>query len=128
MRRHPPRRVDLGLSSFTQKKMMRPYMLHGFKSVDEFIHLLKKHEISIWKNELEEYEREGWLQPAFRLVFPEYQRQGDVDLYLGTDAIQQYYAAGHVEIPQEGDYEPWSRFKAGPGSTKRDRKRTYAIS
>ena len=125
MRRHPLRRVDLRLSSFTQKKMMRPYMLHGFKSADEFIQLLRKHEISIWENELEEYEREGWLQPAFRLVFPEYQRQGDVDLYLGTDAIQQYYAAGHVEIPQEGDYEPWSRFKAGPKSTKRDQKLLY---
>lgn len=125
MRRRPPRRVDLGLSPFIQKKMKLPYMLHGFKSTDEFIHMLGKHEISIWEKDLEGYEREGWLQPAFRLVFPEDQRQSDVDLYLGTDAIQQYYAAGHVEIPQEGDHEPWSRFKAGPRSTKRDRKLLY---
>ena len=67
-------------------------MLHGFENTDGFIQLLGKHEIRIWKNDLEEYEREGWLQPAFRLVLPEDQRQGDVDLYLGTDAIQQYYA------------------------------------
>ncbi len=104
---------------------MRPYMLHGFENTNGFIQLLEKHEIRIWKNDLEEYEREGWLQPAFRLVLPEDQRQGDVDLYLGTDAIQQYYAAGHVEFPQEGDYEPWSRFKAEPRSTKRDRKLLY---
>ena len=117
--------MDPGLSSFTQKKMMRPYMLHGFESADGFIQLLRKHEIRIWEEDLEEYEREGWLQPAFRLVLPEDQRQGDVDLYLGTDAIQQYYAAGHVEVPQEGDYEPWSGFKAEPGSTKRDRKLFY---
>ena len=117
--------MDLGLSSFTKKKMMRPYMLHGFKGANEFIQLLKKHGILIRENNLEEYEREGWLQPAFRLVLPEDQRRGDVDLYLGMDIIQQYYAAGHVEIPQEGDYEPYSRFKAEPGSTKLDLKLLY---
>ena len=123
MRRRPHRRVDLGLSFFTRKKMMRPYMLYGFQSADEFIRLLKKHKIMILEEDLEGYEREGWLQPAFRLVLPEDQRRGG--LYLGTDAIQQYYKAEHVELPREGDYEPWSRFKAEPKSLKRDRKLLY---
>lgn len=100
-------------------------MLHGFESMGGFIQLLRKHEIGIRENDLEEYEHEGWLQPAFRLVLPEDQLQDDVDLYLGMDTIQQYYVAGHVEVPQEGDYEPWSRFKAEPRSTKRDRKLLY---
>ena len=59
------------LSSYTRKKLERPYMLHGFDNVDQFVRRLEKHGITVRKRNLEEYECEGWLQPAFRLVLPE---------------------------------------------------------
>ena len=98
-------------------------MRQGFDMADEFVLRLQKHGISARERDLEEYEREGWLQPAFRLVLPEDLRQGS--FYLGMDAIQQFYAKGHVEIPQEGDYEPWSSFKTGPNTAELDRKLLY---
>ena len=111
------------LSSYTRKKLERPYMLHGFDNVDRFVRLLKKNGIRIRERDLEEYEREGWLQPAFRLVLPEDLREGS--LYLGMDTIQRFYADGHVELPQEGDYEPWSSFKSDSKSVKHDKKLLY---
>ena len=115
--------MDLRLSFYTQKKLTHLYMRQGFDMADEFVLRLKKHGISARERDLEEYEREGWLQPAFRLVLPEDLRQGS--FYLGMDAIQQFYAKGHVEIPQEGDYEPWSSFKTGPNTAELDRKLLY---
>ncbi len=100
--------------------MMRPYMHGDFEQPHGFVRLLEKHGIRIREEDLESFEREGWLQPAFRLVLPEQQRRGD--LYYGLDAIQEFYAAGHIELPQVGDFEPWSNFKSEPKSLKRDKK------
>ena len=111
------------LSSYTRKKLERPYMLHGFDDVDQFVRRLKKHGIAVMKRNLEEYEREGWLQPAFRLVLPEELLQGGLD--LGMDVILQLYAEGYVEIPRDGDYEAWDSFKADPKRLGRDRKLLY---
>ena len=68
------------LSSYTRKKLERPYMLHGFDNVDQFVRRLEKHGITVRKRNLEEYECEGWLQPAFRLVLPEELLQGGLNL------------------------------------------------
>lgn len=96
---------------------MRPYMHGDFKEPREFVRLLEKHGIRIKVEDLEKFEREGWLQPAFRLVLPERQRRGD--LCLGLDTIQQFYADGHIELPQVGDFEPWSNFKSEPALSKK---------
>ena len=98
-------------------------MLHGFDNVDQFVRRLEKHGIAVRKRNLEEYEREGWLQPAFRLVLPEELLQGGLD--LGMDVILQFYAEGYVEIPRDGDYEAWDSFKADPKCLGHDRKLLY---
>ena len=115
--------MEQDLSFYTRKKLERSYMLHGFENVDQFVRRLEKHWIPVRKRNLEEYEREGWLQPAFRLVLPEELLQGGLN--LGMDVILQFYAEGYVEIPRDGDYEPWDSFKADPKRLGRDRKLLY---
>ena len=115
--------MEQDLSFYTRKKLERSYMLHGFENVDQFVRRLEKHWIPVRKRNLEEYEREGWLQPAFRLVLPEELLQGGLN--LGMDVILQFYAEGYVEIPRKGDYESWDSFKADPRRLGRDRKLLY---
>ena len=81
----------------------------NFLNHKEFIKFLEEHDIEIKENALERFEREGWLQPAFRLVLTkQLQKSG---LLLGMEGFKSFYHDGLMEFPKKGDYEPWSNFK-----------------
>ena len=69
----------------------------------------------IIEKDLEAYEREKWMQPAFRLANIE---QALVGTYYRPEDMKKLYDAGFVEFPEYGDYEPWSNFEPDHSSGK----------
>ncbi len=83
-------------------------MVHGFMGESDFTRMLVQHRLvgSLDKT-LEIFEREGWLQPAFRHN-REIPPNGHSSL---PHNLQQFYRHGRIEFPQAGDYKPWNSFK-----------------
>jgi len=97
------------LSFYTRKKIDHRFTQGTFLNHKKFIKFLKDHEINIKENTLERFEKEGWLQPVFRLVLTkQLQKSG---LFLGIEGIKSFYNDGLMEFPKKGDYEPWNNFK-----------------
>lgn len=97
------------LSFYTRKKMKHRFTQGDFLSHKEFVKFLEEHDIKIREDMLERFEKEGWLQPAFRLVLTkQLQKSG---LFLGMEGFKSFYNDGLMEFPKKGDYEPWSNFK-----------------
>lgn len=97
------------LSFYTRKKLQHRFTQGTFLDHKKFIKFLEGHDIRIKEDALERFEKEGWLQPAFRLVLTKkLQKSG---LMLGMDGLKDFYNSGLMEFPKRGDYEPWSNFK-----------------
>ena len=73
---------------------------------------------------LEKFEKEGWLQPLFRLVLTKkLQKSG---LMLDIDGLKDFHRKGMMEFPKRGDYELWNNFKHDyKKGEKHDRKLMY---
>ena len=69
----------------------------------------------ISKIDLEAYEHEKWMQPAFRLVNVE---DASVGTYYRPEDMRTLYDNGFIEVPEYGDYEPWSNFEPDYNSGK----------
>ena len=98
------------LSYYVEKKLNLPLMLHGFMGESDFTRMLEQHRlVGSLSDALETFEREGWLQPAFRhhrKILPD-----GLTLLLNPHNMQQFYRDGEIEFPQAGDYKPWNSFK-----------------
>lgn len=96
-------------SYYLRKKLNSRFTQGEFFQPREFVKFLEKHDIRIMVDQLERFEREGWLQPAFRINLTEkLQKKG---LMLGIDGIKAFYKDGFIEFPKKGGYQPWSNFK-----------------
>ena len=91
------------------KKLNHRFTQHTFLDHKQFIKFLKEHDIDLKEKTLERYEKEGWLQPVFRIVLTKKLQKSS--LYLGIEGIKSFYKQGLIEFPRKGDYEPWSNFK-----------------
>ena len=98
------------LSFYTRRKINHRFVQGSFLKPRGFVKLLEKHGIKINEKTLEKYESEGWVRPAFRIIIPKRLQNGG--LSLGNDAIKEFYKDKLIEFPKNGDYEPWSNFKA----------------
>ena len=95
------------LQFYTRQKLAHRFVQNNFLSAKKFIEFLRKHQIIIYERDLEVYEREKWIQPAFRLINIE---QATVETYYRPEDINVLYNDGFIEFPRFGDYEPWSNF------------------
>lgn len=97
------------LSYYTRKKIQHRFTQGTFLDHKTFIRFLETHNIRIKVDTLERFEKEGWLQPVFRLVItPQLQRSG---LNLNVDGLKAFYNDGLMEFPKKNDYESWSNYK-----------------
>ena len=111
-----------GLSFYTRRKLNHRFPQGTFLNPKEFVKFLKRHGIIVTEKNLEEYEREGWLQPAFRIVVHKQLQNGL--LRTANDNIKRLYRNGSIELPKCGDYEPWDNFRANYKKGKRCDKKT----
>ena len=112
------------LSFYTRLKMRHRFTQGEFLDHKKFIEFLDKHDIKINEGMLESFEREGWLQPVFRLVLTEELQKSA--LILGIDGFKVLFKDGLMEFPKKGDYEPWNNFKRDYKKGERhDRKLVY---
>ena len=112
------------LSFYIRRKINRRFVQGDFLRPRGFVKLLEKHGIKINEKTLEKYESEGWVRPVFRIIIPKRLQNGV--LYLGNDAIKEFYKDKLIEFPKNGDYEPWSNFKADYKKGERhDKKLMY---
>jgi len=101
--------VQHDLSYYLRKKLNNRFTQGKFLDPQEFLKFLEKHNIRIRMEQLERFEREGWLRPAFRInLTNELQKKG---LMLGVEGIKAFYKSGFIEFPKKDDYKPWSNFK-----------------
>ena len=86
------------------------YEIIDFRNFAEF---LQMRDIQVSEQGLEVLDREGLLRPLFRLkrARREDGRPGSLALWQGS--YQSYLDAGLIELPQPGDFRPWSEFKEG---------------
>ena len=111
-----------GLSFCTRRKLNHRFPQGTFLNPKEFVKFLKRHGIIVTEKNLEEYEREGWLQPAFRIVVHKQLQNGL--LRTANDNIKRLYRSGSIELPKRGDYEPWDNFRANYKKGKQRDKKT----
>lgn len=97
------------LSYYLKKKFSNRFTQGEFFEPRNFVRFLEKHDIRIREETLERFEKEGWLQPAFRINLPPELQKGT--LMLGTENMKAFYKDGFMEFPKKGDYQPWSNFK-----------------
>lgn len=112
------------LSYYVHRKLCHRFTQGIFLESNKFIKFLDKHGIQISKEELERFEKEGWLLPALRIVLTEeLQKQ---TLSTGIQGIKQFYTDGMIEFPQGKKYEPWKNFVSDYKKGERhDRKLMY---
>ena len=112
------------LSYYVRIKLHHRFTQDTFLESNKFIKFLDKHGIRISKVELERFEKEGWLQPALRIVLTrELQKQ---TLYTGIQGIKKFYKDGMIEFPQKKNYEPWKNFASDHKKREwHDRKLMY---
>lgn len=97
------------LSYYIRRKLNNRFTQGEFFEPRDFVKFLEKHDIRIREEQLERFEKEGWLLPAFRInLTEELQKSG---LMLGNEGIKSFYKDGLVEFPKKGDYQPWDNFK-----------------
>ena len=112
------------LSFYIRRKINHRFVQGDFLESRGFVKLLEKHGVKINEKTLEKYESEGWIRPAFRIVIPK--RLQNKTLYLGNDGIKDFHKDKLIEFPKDGDYEPWSNFKADYKKGERhDKKLMY---
>ena len=109
------------LSYYVRRKLRHRFTQGTFLESNEFIKFLDKHGIRIDKEELERFEKEGWLQPSLRIVLTgELQKQ---TLSTGIRGLKKFYKDGMIEFPRGKNYEPWKNFASDHKKGERhDRK------
>lgn len=97
------------LPFYIRRKIRHRFAQNRFLDPKEFVKFLKEHDIDVNVQRLEKFEKEGWLRPAFRLVFTKELQESSLTLDL--QMLNTFYRAKLMEFPREGDYEPWANFK-----------------
>ena len=107
--------VKTDLAFYIKQKLTHRFLQHNFLNTTQFSKFVHDNRIQIAERTLEDYEREKWMQPAFRLVNIE---EASVGTYYRPEDLKKLYDGGFVEFPEYGDYEPWSNFESDRESGK----------
>jgi hypothetical protein len=79
----------------------------------EFAEFLQVRDILVTEEDLETFEREGLFHPLLRLRRPRREDGTLGGLFRSQDSYESYLDAGLIELPEPGDFRPWSEFKDG---------------
>jgi hypothetical protein len=105
---------DSGLSRYVKWIMNSEFPASNLLNPDDFLKYLEKRGLSLTINNLEFFDKTGVLRPILRVVTPSIDKNNPIarNQYSDADifALKYYYSLGLIELPKDGDYQPWSDY------------------
>lgn len=101
-----------GVGKYMEILLKSQFPQSNLLDADRFLVFLKDRGIELTKEELEYYDEKEIIRPALRLQRP---RAGEghltyLPIFTDIFGMKEYYMAGLIEFPHDGDFQPWSNY------------------